>query len=95
MTSRTQDAATPARDRFGLAAPFGTLLYAWLITVACLAVAFTYALRLSSHTTETYFLMHQDLPVMLGLLAITGVKASAAVIASSPSITGRSWCIRK
>jgi hypothetical protein len=67
-------------DRFGLAAPFGYLLYVWLAAVAFLAVGFIYAVRIGFGNTDSHFLRDQDLPVLALSLLLTAALAFVPAI---------------
>jgi len=78
----------PATNRFGVAAPFGRLFFTWLVTIAFLSSAVTWALRLGLQGTESYFLIRQDLPV-LGLMLLI-VWALGALTSATPIAAGLS-----
>jgi len=58
----------PAREggpaRLPLAPPFDRLLPTWGVTILILAAAFIHALRLQFGNPESFFLAHQDLPIL-------------------------------
>ena len=87
MIAEKGAAGVPARTRFGVAAPFGRLFFVWLVTIAFLSSAVTWALRLGLQGTESYFLIHQDLPV-LGLMLLI-VWAAGALAPATPSLADR------
>ena len=81
MVKVTTAAKEPnAAERFGLAAPFGYLLYVWLATVAFLAVGFIYAVRIGFGNTDSHFLRDQDLPVLALSLLLTAALAFTPAI---------------
>ena len=86
MTAEEEAASAPPRNRFGVAAPFGRLFFIWLVTIAFLSSAVTWALRLGLQGTESYFLIHQDLPV-LGLILLI-VWALGALTSATPIAAG-------
>jgi hypothetical protein len=76
------------RDRFGLPAPFGRLLYTWLFITAGLTVAFVYALRNKFTGVEAYFLLHHDLPVLVLMLAFVAALPFTPALAAPARIAG-------
>lgn len=86
MTVKEDAAGAPVRNRFGVAEPFGRLFYIWLVTVAFLSPAVTWAVRLGLQGTESYFLIHQDLPV-LGLILLI-VASLGALAPATPILAG-------
>jgi len=87
MTAEEEAAVSaPPTNRFGVATPFGRLFFTWLVTIACLSSAVTWALRLRLQGTESYFLIHQDLPV-LGLMLLI-VWALGALTSATPIAAG-------
>jgi len=91
MTAEEDAAASaPPANRFGVAAPFGRLFFIWLVTIAFLSSAVTWALRLGLQGTESYFLIHQDLPVLgLMLLIVWALGALTSSTAIAAGISAR------
>ncbi len=70
------------RDRLGLPAPLGRLLYTWLFIAAGLTVGLVYALRTTQTAVESYFLLHHDLPTLgLMLLLVLALAFTPAIAA--------------
>jgi hypothetical protein len=62
--------------------PFGYLLRRWLVIGLGLSGAIIYALRTGFDTTESYFLLHQDLPCLalgVGLVLLLGIVRAPAL----------------
>ncbi|HEX3917895.1 MAG TPA: hypothetical protein VHW60_11195 [Caulobacteraceae bacterium] len=76
MAAGTENAA---RQRLGLAPPFGQLTFVWLRMAVILGLGVAIAIRLRIYTTETYFFWRQDLPVLvLGLGLLIGLGLAPA-----------------
>ena len=83
MTTNSAQVGAEPKDRFGLAAPFGTLVFVWLPTIILLLGASAYRLKFAPYSTDTYYLVHQDL-LVLGLeLAVTVVLGLASGLGSA------------
>jgi hypothetical protein len=77
MTAEEDAAPASGSRRFGLAPPFGRLLFVWAVTIALLGDGVVQAIRIRFHSTESYFLLHQDLPTLGLILALVMALAAA------------------
>jgi len=96
VTTDAEPAPAEPRQPFGLAAPFGRLLVAWLALLMVLALPFPFILP--TRGPEFFFLTHQDLPVLPLCLALTVALAFVPAFrapALAASLGGRpgAWAI--
>ncbi len=71
MTVESDHPAPRPTGGFRLAPPFDALTVVWLKIVVCLPVAAIYALRVKYSSVTELFFWRQDLPVLLGCVALT------------------------
>jgi hypothetical protein len=88
-------AASVAKDRrFGLAAPFDTLAFAWLALAAVLLCGVSFGLALQEGITEAHFFKTQDMPVLaicIGLTIALGLPPRAVFAGLKFNWPARVW----